>query len=101
MLINCSVFSDESPEHNGKMAVGISENRSNLDYIIEKSMHRNRKDERENELLKDQYLCFRFILSGSIMYSQYGKVKTSTTSICTQSRRVSRKAHSVAQKHKK
>ena len=54
----------------------------------------------KNELLKDQILCFRFLLSGSIMNPKYNKVKTSTTAICTHSRRVYKRAHSVTHKHR-
>lgn len=97
---NSSVISEGSPEFEEETDGEISKNKSTLGCNIEKSMHRNRKSSRENELWMDQYLCFRFIPSGTIMNPKYGKVKTST-SISTHSRSVSKRTHSVAQKQKK
>lgn len=97
MLTNSSVISEGSPEFEEEKDMEISKNKSTLGYIMEKSMYRNKE---KNELLKDRFLCFRFFFSGSITYSQHGKVKTSTTAICTHPRRVSKRTHSVARKHK-
>lgn len=101
MPTNFSVISEGSPEFEEETDMEMSKNKSTLGYIMENPCIGTESLQEKNELLKNQILCFRFILSGSIMNPKYNKVKTSITAICTHSRRVSKRTQSVAQKHKK